>query len=395
MGSALAPAAQHSRYRHHVPVGAALLLWLVPSLDYIQKYTGQIGLLVVPLIAVSAIVVLPAIAGRLGPNLAKWGIVVLCGAAIALFVVLYPIANSGLLGPGSDRDDALNVALQALLAGQYPYGVETYLGNPPTPMPGALILALPFFVLGNSALQNLVWLPVFARWCLHYFEEPTMAFIYLAIFIIGCPASLGDFVTGGDYLVNALYVAVAMAAVLWAQQGDKTWYRYAASVFLGVAISSRPIYAIAPVLLAGSVFQASGARRAMEFVAIVVLVCAVLNGPLFLYDPSRFPTPHLSEKLSGFPQFVHATIVLPALGMAIASLSFFVTMTGKRVFGLMALALGVMLYPVAVLDIAISSFDANSFSTASFSLPVTLFAGLWISEKFVADRRRRALPAAT
>jgi len=81
---------------------------------------------------------------------------------IAAFIVLYPVARSGLFGPGSDRDDALNVALQALLSGHYPYYAQTYLGNPPTPMPGALLLALPFFALGTSAWQNLFWLPVFA-----------------------------------------------------------------------------------------------------------------------------------------------------------------------------------------------------------------------------------------
>ena len=213
-------------------------------------------------------------------------------------------------GPVPIETTALNVALRALLAGHYPYGATTYLGNPPTPMPGALILALPFFLLGNSALQNLVWVPIFTWWCLHHFESATMAFSCLAIFLIGCPGSIADFVTGGDYLVNALYVAIAMDALVRAQRSGEPWHRYAASVFLSIAISSRPIYAVAAIILAGSIFQTAGISRMTEFLIVLVLVSVALNGPFFLYDPSRFPTSQLLEKVSVFPHFMHATIVL-------------------------------------------------------------------------------------
>jgi len=193
--------------------------------------------------------------------------------------------------------------------------------------------ALPFVLLGNGALQNLVWVPLFAWWCLHHFESATTAFSCLAMFLIGCPASLVDFVTGGDYLVNAIYVVIAMDAVLRAQRSDKPWHRYAASALLSVAISSRPIYAVAAIILAGSIVQTSSIRRMTEFLVVLVLVSVALNGPFFLYDPSRFPTSQLLEKVSVFPHFMHAAIVLPALGTAIACSSFFVPMTGERTYG--------------------------------------------------------------
>src|SRR2546426_7380654 len=139
--------AQNPWCSHCLAVGVAFLLWLAPSLNSIQKYAGHAGLLVLPLVALSAMVALTATARRHGPGLPKSWLVALCAAPLALFIVLYPMADSGLLGPGSDRDDALNVALQTLLVGHYPYGATTYLGNPPTPMPGALILALPFSFL--------------------------------------------------------------------------------------------------------------------------------------------------------------------------------------------------------------------------------------------------------
>jgi hypothetical protein len=172
---------------------------------------------------------------------------------------------------------------------------------------------------------------------------------------------------------------MAMDAVLRAQSSGEPWHRYAASVFLTVAISSRPIYAVAAILLVGSIFQTAGVRRMTEFLLALVVVSVALNGPFFLNDPSRFPTAQLLNKLSVFPHFMHATIVLPALGMAIACLGFIVPMRGDRIFGLMAGALAAMLYPVFLFELATRSLDPATLATAFYSLPVTVFGGIWIS----------------
>ena len=64
-------------------------------------------------------------------------------------------------GGGSDSDDALNLATRALLHGEYPYRIRTYLGSPATYLPGSLLLAVPFVLLGNAAYQDLFWLAAF------------------------------------------------------------------------------------------------------------------------------------------------------------------------------------------------------------------------------------------
>ena len=114
-------------------IATAFFLWLVPSLNEIWKYTGEAGLLILSILGLSAILVLGLFASRRGESIPRIWIAAICVVALGLFALLFPIAHSGVLGPGSDRDDALNVALQALLAGHYPYDVATYLGNPPLP----------------------------------------------------------------------------------------------------------------------------------------------------------------------------------------------------------------------------------------------------------------------
>jgi membrane protease YdiL (CAAX protease family) len=77
--------------------------------------------------------------------------VVLFLALTAAFTVLYPISLKHTLNSGSDREDALRIELNAIQNHQYPYDARTYLHNPPTPLPGAMLLAAPFYALGHIA----------------------------------------------------------------------------------------------------------------------------------------------------------------------------------------------------------------------------------------------------
>lgn len=364
-------------------VVTAFVLWLVPSTGLILKFTGRAGLLFLSLTGLSAIVVLAEILRRRAMDLSPRWLVAVCGLAVLLFAVFYPLAHSGLLGPGSDRDDGLNVALHALMGLQDPYRMTSFLGNRLTPMPGALILALPFYLIGNSALQNLFWVPVFCWWARKRFGVTSVALWCALVFVVGCPASLRDFVTGGDYLVNALYVAIAMDVAFVTLRQERKWQLYAAAIFLSIAISSRPIYAIAVVILAGAIFRSHGGRRMLEFLVPVALACAILNGPLYFYDPSHFPTVQVANKISDLPSSLHAPLLLPAIGVLIGCCSFFVRMDRARIFGLTALSLMPLFYVVLAYRLLMghSLPGATSFE---YSLPVSIFGGLWVCDGLAA-----------
>jgi hypothetical protein len=362
-------------------VAAAFVLWLVPSIALILKYAGPAGLIFVPLAGLTAIIVLAAILCRRTTDLSARWLVGACGLAVLLFAVFYPLAHSGILGPGSDRDDGLNVALHALTGLHDPYRMTSFLGNRLTPMPGALILALPFYLIGNCAFQNLFWVPVFFWWAQKWFGATSAALWCVLVFIVGCPASLRDFVTGGDYLVNALYVAIAMDIAFVALISERKWYLYAAAIFLSVAISSRPIYAMTVPVLAGTVFQFRGWRRMVEFLVLVGLACAVLNGPLYFHDPSHFPTVHLAKKTADIPSSFHAPLVLPAIGALIGFCSFFIRMDRARIFGLTALSLVPLFYVVLIYRVLMTHLLPGGTSF-EYSLPISIFGGIWVSDRF-------------
>ncbi len=110
---------------------------------------------------------------------------VVIGVTVIL-LVLYPLANSGRLGPGSDRDEALDQATTSLLRGEYPYYQVTYLNNPITPLPGALLLAAPFVALTGSSIGQIpVWLAIFMlvlrRWL---FDDRLLLLLLLSFFVL-------------------------------------------------------------------------------------------------------------------------------------------------------------------------------------------------------------------
>ena len=282
----------------------AFVLWLVPSTGLILKYTGVRGLIFLPIVGLSAIAILTAILCRRTVDLSARWLVGVGGLAVLLFALLHPLAHSGLLGPGSDREDGLNVALHALVRLHDPYSTTSFLGHQLNPMPGALILALPFYLIGNSAFQNLFWVPVLLMRARKWFGTTSAALWCGLVFIVGCPASLRDFVTGGDYLINALYVAIAMDLVVVAGHQERKWYRYAAAIFFSVAISSRPNYLVAVPILAGAVFQSRGWQRMVEFLALVALGCFALQRLALLPRSIPAPDPAGGEQDVGYPALV-------------------------------------------------------------------------------------------
>ena len=77
---------------------------------------------------------------------------------LVIFTVIYPDANAGIYGGGSDADDALKIGAKAVLNLENPYHYQTYLGLPITPGLGALFLSIPFYLMGNVSYQNFFWL---------------------------------------------------------------------------------------------------------------------------------------------------------------------------------------------------------------------------------------------
>jgi hypothetical protein len=265
-----------------------------------QKYFGLPGALLYVL-AVFASAPLLVRLDRRAECVPRQVMLVLGIASFALlalaFTLLYPLANSGVIGGGSDRDDALNIAVGELVAGRYPYYPRTYLDAPISPLPGALLLAAPFVLLGNSALQNFFWLAVLALVAVGWLGSTARALLLLWTLLLLSPGALNELMVGGDLLANACYVAVFALLLMQERQPGR---RLLLSVLLGVALSSRLNY----LLLAPPLFAFFARHHSVRAASVVAGVAAaawlLVTLPFFLYDPAGFSPLHTVGKLAQF-----------------------------------------------------------------------------------------------
>jgi hypothetical protein len=302
-------------------------------------------------------------------------------ALTTAFAVLYPISLKHTLNSGSDREDALRLELTAVRHHQYPYAQRTFLGNPLTPLPGAMLFAAPFFLIGHIAWQNFLWLALFFLFTLRFFRNRLTALFYLALFLLFTPANLGDLTSGGDYLTNFFYIAIAIA--LFAASINLPIYAsVAAALFLGIALSSRIIYVAALVpLLALMLRRASITRTAVMF-ATVLVSFSIMTLPIFAPHPLAHLLQQLQQadsKMRYIPAIFHPQLVLPVLAVLTGSIAFLIRMDMQRLFLIFSASAFVMIAPF----VAATAIHAGrpTYELSYLAASVLAF-GLWAFSRY-------------
>jgi hypothetical protein len=282
---------------------ALVLALALPSLGTIEKYLGTavaiaylVGLFLA--VAVAERYALPLFMRLTTESWAVWLAAATYVGLVVAFAIVYPIADRDVPGAGSDRDDAANLATNRLLDGEYPYRELTYLGNPVSQLPGALVFAVPFVLLGNSAYQNVFWIPVFFVALARHLGSARLALFASWALLALSPGVLREFLTGGDLIANGIYVVVLMLLVLLAP--GPRWIGPAAALALGIALSSRANFVFALPLLFAALWQRSGPRVAISRVALACVALAAVTLPFYAYNPDGFTPLTTSGKLSQF-----------------------------------------------------------------------------------------------
>ena len=355
----------------------------------------------------------------------RWVLPTLVAAAltalVAVFAVGVPVSANLVLGVGSDRANALDVALSELAGGRYPYAATTYLQNPITPLPGALVLAAPFrFLLGTAAWQNVAWtallLPVLnGGWRL----RPGPTVLWLLTVVYGLEV-WREFLIGDDLVTGAV---PALAAVAWtlrvatppslrspraatppslrspraetAPDGSAPFLT-AAAVALGVTTCTRPHLALVVVVVAVAVGLRAGRPRGLFVGVVAAAVWAVLIVPFLLGGLARFSPLHVAAKVTA-QRGLSVGIVVIALGAALL-----LGVVLWRVRPASAEAVGWLCAAVMFAPSVLSPARALAETGAVWSADLTLGAGavpfaVWalaVRERARADALRGADPVA-
>ena len=289
---------------------------VLPSLFIVDKFINSAGTM-----AFAGLTgLLVAASRRIRPPRTRRGEVVIAIALLVLlvvtFAVIYPHANVHLPAAGSDDDDAYDLGARALLSGSSPYIERTYLGNVLHQLPGAFLLAMPFVLLGTSALQNLFWIPMFFLAARSECRDGRAAHL-AALTLAASPVVLHQVATGTGHIANAIYVALG----LWWLSRDGR-HRYIASVAWGVTLASRANFLMLIPIAFGWIRREAGLAEAIRSSALTLATVAALTLPFYLAGPADFGPLEAADRLTRFDELLPHASTLIIAAMAAAALWF-------------------------------------------------------------------------
>jgi hypothetical protein len=359
------------------------LCWLICTIAQVEKYLPldrAIVLCGIGCLGVALLMRLLKRSYRRRQDIGHWPLMGLFCVLLLSFAVLYPKSQKHALGKGSDREDALRVELYAVTHHQYPYDARTYLGHAPTPLPGAMLLASPFYFAGRVAFQNLLWVGLFCLFLIRFFSRRTTALAFVFLFVLTALENLNDFDVGGDYMVNIMYISIALFLLAReASRPDMTWRTVLAVIFMGVALSSRVLYVVTVPPMFALLVQRNNLKRALLFISGVLLATALVTVPIF--------TPHAldhllvqlnqnADKLRLLPSYLPSQAL--CIAMAVTCIAFFVRMTLERVYLLVGTASLIMIFPPMALFVRLEGGLGHPLTPDMEYLAVSsVFLSLW------------------
>ena len=287
-----------------IALPALALIWAWPSALFLPVILGQDS---TPLraasIAITVAVGLVLVWGcwRFLIDSPRWravaALLILLGACVLVLPLYYVLVQRGVLhGLGGDRGQALDIALERLLAGQYPYAARTYDGGQITPLPGGLLLAAPAYLLLGSSYFMTVYVTPLAAW-LVYRVNPAAGGI-LALAIVFAPAFWADTLSSGDLVTTSLLAfAVALNAMRAAPKGGSGAYLWA--IALGIVGATRVTSILIALLAAAILVNRGHGRAAIKQLAVVLAAFIAISLPLYLINPAEFSPLHTSSFVQG------------------------------------------------------------------------------------------------
>jgi hypothetical protein len=289
----------------------------VPSLGLVQAHIGYIGAAAyLPGVYAALVVGTSSLAARARSWLSeRRAFFLLAGtfcALIAVFAVVHPMVDE----TKGDANEALNYAATELLHGRDPYGVKTQLGNVIAPLPGSVLLALPFVVLGDSAYQNFLWLAIFCLFCRRLFGSWRSTLVIFWAIVALSPTVVQSVILGGDRVANSLLVLLLAVFLFGSVKhdgplGTKT---VLAAVLLGIGLSSRANFLFLVPIMVPLLLRLAGVARTVQSLALVAAAFAVVTAPFYFYDPNGFTPTHQFSKLKpAFPLAGELVLVLAGL----------------------------------------------------------------------------------
>jgi uncharacterized membrane protein len=180
-----------------------------------------------------------------------------------------------------DNDEALEVWIKTLFSGEYPYFAQTQLNNPLTPLPFNPIYSIPFYLVGEVALQNVVSVILLVIIVYHFADNDNIKYFLSIILVSAIFYKL--LINQSDHLtVNILTVTG-----LYLLYKNKLLY---SSLLFGALIATRGyVWIVIPLTLV-YIWDTSGYRECITTASVYTVISSSLILPFLLWHPTAFLT---------------------------------------------------------------------------------------------------------
>lgn len=292
--------------------------------------------------------------------------IVLAGAAA---VAVLSLASVATLDQRADRDEALEIGVRRLLSGDDPWATVTQLGGHISPLVGGLLLALPFVIMGSSAIQSVVWWVVgnAAAWKR---VGPQATAIAVAL-LLSSPVMLNELVFHSDLWVNAAILALAF---LWCRRDveeSATALRLMPSALLAaLAFADRFLFLVLLVPITVSLLRSERRSSALAWLAMCTGATAGLYAVMLVAFPGSIRSIIANAGSLDDVAIPHAGLLLAAATAAVALVSSLAASTTRGYLWAMALSLAAAPAGTAVLllmggaETTISDYRVASYGAA-------------------------------
>lgn len=380
----------HGRKRSCLTAASFGMLVAFPSTAFLQEHAGGIGCFLYVVLTCGAFIALHAWLPRY-EVLIERHFRFLCGVffvgLLACYVGLHWIEDGKGPGKSSDRDEGLEMAVSRLIEGKNPYYPSNHIAGPLSVLPGGILLAAPFVILGSVGLQNAFWLMVFLAVAANQLRSRVHALAVLVLTMAISPAVQYEYVSGGDLISNGIYVAVFLwfAIKAWDTSEWNPAWAVTSAIFLGVGLASRANFVLLLPIFSAWIWTNRGRTRGIAAGLLAGGAFIAVTLPFYLVDPPAF-TPLMSRGKISLPQgpsWTATAIVAATAFTSFAASIWFLGQSRRPVRSMFQACTLVTILPMALSVLLLShwsgrinfSFMHDRFGLLYLSLALLGFAG--------------------
>ena len=228
---------------------------------------------------------------------------------ILFFVIIHHVNGNAL---NVDRWSAMDVAIKALLNGEYPYTAVDHLGGRTSNFPGLLLIGLPFYLLGSVAYLQIFSFGLLACLIYKFFMSNYDRFFLLSMFLLS-PAYFWEVVAKSDLMSNIILLLFFI--LFWKKLYGSDIFRnpYLLGLLVGLLFLTRGIVVLPLIIFMVKPFFADFKETNIFFIVSFLIIISILIFPIVLtmppWDVVRENNP-LSLQTSYLPSYVYIILIV-------------------------------------------------------------------------------------